>query len=400
MSKPSPFQTVILTTVAFGALCAGAGTAQAQYKQTNLVSSIPGFATVTDPTLINPWGVSFAAGSPIWTSNQGTNTANLYPVVGSTGVMPTVFTVNIPTTASGPQGPTGQVANSLAIMGNPAAVFDVGGMGGNGAPALFIFANLNGTISAWNNSPHTEAITQWATPGATYTGLAINNANTELFAANDAGSGSIDVFKSDFTPNTSLPADAFATPTAIGAAGLVPFNVQDIGGNVFVTYARSGRAAQTGAMPGNGAVAEFSETGTLEGMSTPDANSKFASPWGIALAPMSFGKFGGDLLVGNFAFGDSVINAFDPTTWAFEGSISIDGGGHPPGGLWSLTFGGSGNDGNPNTLFFTDGLNSEADGLFGSLTAVPEPSTWVMIWPDWRLALFASRRRRTVSATG
>ncbi len=109
MSKSSPFQTMILTTAAFGALCAGAGTAQAQYKQTNLVSDIPGLATVTDTNLVNPWGVSFLPGSPIWVSNQGTNTATLYPVVGSTGVFPTPFTVNIPPT--GGPGPTGQVGN-------------------------------------------------------------------------------------------------------------------------------------------------------------------------------------------------------------------------------------------------------------------------------------------------
>ena len=121
-----------------------------------------------------------------------------------------------------------------------------------------------------------------------------------------------------------------------------------------------------------------------------------ASPWGIALAPMSFGKFGGDLLVGNFAFGDSVINAFDPTTWALEGSIDVNpGAGNTPGGLWSMAFGGGGNDGNPNTLFFTDGINGETDGLFGSIAAVPEPSTWAMMLAGFGgLALLAARRRR------
>ena len=150
-----------------------------------------------------------------------------------------------------------------------------------------------------------------------------------LFAANDAGTGGIDVFNSDFTANTTLPAGAFATPTSVSAAELVPFDVKDIGGNVFVTYAPSGHIPQTKATPGEGAVAEFSEAGALESLSTASADSKLASPWGIALAPMSFGKFGGDLLVGNFAFGDSVINAFDPTTWAFEGSIAIDAGAAP-----------------------------------------------------------------------
>jgi uncharacterized protein (TIGR03118 family) len=206
------------------------------------------------------------------------------------------------------------------------------------------------------------------------------------------------VFNSSFAQVTGA---GFATPAAIAAQGLVPFDVKDIGGNVFVTYAPSGHLNQTGAMPGQGAVAEFSESGTFEGMSTPDADSKLASPWGIALAPMSFGKFGGDLLVGNFAFGDSVINAFNPTTWAFEGSIDVNIGGNSPGGLWSLAFGGGGSDGNPNTLFFTDGLNGETDGLFGSIAAVPEASTWAMMLAGFGgLALFAARRRRASPAIG
>jgi uncharacterized protein (TIGR03118 family) len=189
------------------------------------------------------------------------------------------------------------------------------------------------------------------------------------------------------------------TPTAISAAGLVPFDVKDIGGNVFVIYAPSGHAAQTMATAGQGAVAEFSENGKFESMSTPSADSKLASPWGIALAPMSFGKFGGDLLVGNFSFApgvSDVIDAFNPTTWAFEGSIDVNpGAGNSQDGLWSLAFGGGGMDGNPNTLFFTDGINGEKDGLFGSITAVPEPSTWAMMLVGFGgLALFAARRRR------
>ena len=385
--------SAMTTAAAFAALCTSDGVANAGgFSQTNLVSNVPGLAAVTDSNLVNPWGVSFANGSPIWISDQGTQTSPLFPVTGSTGVaQKPLFTVNIP--PAGASGPTGQVANAAAIAGSSSAGFDISTTsGGNGKPADFIFADLNGSIAAWNNSPHLQAITQTSVAGASFTGLAINQTDTRLFAANDAGAGSIDVFNSSFAQVTGA---GFATPAAIAAAGLVPFDVKDIGGNVFVTYAPSGHIPQTKATAGEGAVAEFSESGTFEGMSTASADSKLASPWGIALAPMSFGKLGGDLLVGNFAFGDSVINAFNPTTWAFEGSIDVNTGGNSPGGLWSLAFGGGGSDGNPNTLFFTDGVNGETGGLFGSITAVPEPSTWAMMLVGFGgVGLFAARRRR------
>ena len=172
-----------MTSVAFGALCAGAETAEAQFKQTNLVSNMPGLATITDSSLVNPWGVSFANGSPIWISDQGTQTSPLFSVKGSTTVSGPLFTVNIP--PAGVSGPTGQVGNALG------SGFDVRN-GGNGKSAAFIFANLNGSIAAWNGAPLTQAFTQTTVAGASFTGLAINQADTRLFAANDAGSGSID----------------------------------------------------------------------------------------------------------------------------------------------------------------------------------------------------------------
>ncbi len=207
----------------------------ASYFQTDLVSDIPGFAVLTDASLINPWGVSHSPTSPFWVSDQGTSLATLYAVNGGT-VTKAFLTVAIPTTASGPQGPTGQVFNS-------SLAFTVGTTAAN-----FIFANLNGTISAWNNSAGTTAQVKATTVGAAYTGLAINAAQSRLYAANGAGTGGINVFASGFAPASLL--GAFTDPTL--PTGLVPFNVQDIGGKVYVTYAPAGRPAQIAATAGIG----------------------------------------------------------------------------------------------------------------------------------------------------
>jgi uncharacterized protein (TIGR03118 family) len=354
---------LVTTAIVVGTLYAGARRADADFIQTNLVSDIPGLAALTEPELHNPWGISHTATSPIWTSNQGTNTANLF------AVSPTLMKVSpaltdgniiIPTTTSGPQGPTGQVANTNT------SAFLVNG-GGDSNSAHFIFANLNGTIAAWDTGQ--RAFIQVTTPGASYTGLAINQAQTRLYAANGAGSGSINVFDNSFTP-VNLGSTAFATPSQV-PAGFVPFNVQSINGKVYVTYAPSGRAAQTSATAGMGAVAIFDENGVFQQMAA--VGGPLAAPWGLALAPAGFGPFGGDLLVGNFSFAHSEINAFD-ANGNFLGTIPINIGGNAPGGLWALDFGTGGSNGGPNTLFFTDGINGEMDGLFAEINVnVPGP---------------------------
>jgi uncharacterized protein (TIGR03118 family) len=352
-------KTFLVTWIAVGALCPGALRAQVvDFVQVNLVSDLPGLATITDPELVNPWGVAHSTTSPFWTSNQGTGTATLYAVTDKTNVNKVPINgngiVNIPTTATGPQGPTGQVNNtntSSFLVNN----------GGDGNSAHFIFANLNGTISAWDTG--TTAIIQVTTPGAVYTGLAINGAQTRLYAANGAGTGSVDVFDSSFAP-LSLAAGAFVDPAL--PAGLVPFNVRDIGGNVYVTYAPAGRPAEISAPLGAGAVAIFDEDGNF--ITQLIAGSRLAAPWGITLAPAGFGRFINHLLVGNFSFLHSEINAFDPTTGKLRGTIRIAvGKGHKPGGLWTIDFGVGGNNGDPNTLYFSDGINGEADGLFGAI---------------------------------
>jgi uncharacterized protein (TIGR03118 family) len=233
------------------------------YAQTNLVSSVSGLAEMTDPSLINPWGVSETGASPLWVSDQGAGVATFYTIPSANPLTVTARQIFM----SG-GSPTGEVA--------------AGGFGG----ATFIFANLNGTIVARvGGSPVTEV----TTPGAVYTGLAINQAHTLLYAA-DSAHGVINVFNNSWSQVTAP--GGFPLPTV--AAGLVPFNVQDIGGEVYVTYAPPGHSAETAASGGEGAVAVFTESGILISAFT---SADLASPWGIALAPTGFGEFSNDLLV-------------------------------------------------------------------------------------------------------
>jgi uncharacterized protein (TIGR03118 family) len=155
-----------------------------------------------------------------------------------------------------------------------------------------------------------------------------------------------------------------------------------------------GLAAMRSALEGSGGVAVFDENGNL--LQTLIDGSKLASPWGIALAPPTgFGPFSGDLLVGNFSFAASEINAFDPITGAFEGTIPVNvGAGNTPGGLWGLAFGNAGNNGTPNTLFFADGINGETDGLFASIAFVPEPSSLALLAASVGFLAFRRLRAR------
>ncbi len=359
MRNLSP-RTFMAAALAVGALYAGALRAEdSKFVQTNLVSDIPGLATITDPELVNPWGVSHSPTSPFWVSNQGKSTATLYAVTDETNVSkvninaPAGF-VAIPKTLTGPQGPTGQVNNTNTSS------FPVKN-GGDGKSAHFIFANLNGTISAWDTGP--TAFIQVTTKGAVYTGLAINGAQTRLYAA-DTSLGTIDVFDSSFVP-LSLAAGAFVDPSL--PKGLVPFNVQDIGGDVYVTYAPAGRAAQIIAELGQGAVAIFDEDGNF--IKELVVGSRLAAPWGITLAPPGFRRFSNDVLVGNFSFRHSEINAFIPSNGKLHGTLPIDTGSNAPGGLWAIEFGVGGSNGSPDTLYFADGINGEQDGLFGAITS-------------------------------
>jgi len=368
------------------ALYASAWRAEAtDFLQTNLVSNISGLAQTTDSDLKNPWGIALSAASPFWVSDQAADVATLYNVNPATNaVSKQALTVTI-----GGTGPTGAVFNSAAASG----AFNTD---------VFMFANLNGSISGWRGALGTTAEIVVSPSGASYTGLALANSSLPivpgfsslLYAANDAGSGSINVFDSTFHQAMGLPAGAFATPAAISALNLVPFNVQVLNGLVYVTYAPSGHTAQANATAGQGAVAVFNLDGSsLSNTALVVGSPHLAAPWGLAIAPSSFGQFAGDLLVGNFSGINLGISVFDPKTGAFLGSIPIDTG-ISSSFLWGLSVGNNGSGGNSNTVYFTDGLNLEHDGLFGAISAVPEPSTWAMMLLGFAVLGFLAHRRR------
>lgn len=354
-----------------GALLAAASAgAQPFYQVESLVTDDPaalaaegfGPAAFVDPNLVNPWGVAFSPTGPFWVANQGTGTSTLYDGSGQPFPVGNPLVVDIPQSSTPPTGPTGQVfngTNDFVITKN-----------GDTAPSAFIFANLDGSISAWNGTGDpTQAVT--AVPSGTvgpaaYTGLAIGSAggNNYLYAANDAA-GRIDVFDASFNP-VALAGD-FTDPNV--PAGLVPFNVQNIDGLLYVTYAIPGPQSINADL-GLGAVSVFATDGTyLRTLST--GGGLLTSPWGVALAPDDFGEFSDALLIGNFHNEFGYILAFDPLSGDELGAMLNPDGSllHIPG-LWALTFGNGGLGGDPDDLYITAGLTDELHGLFAEITPV------------------------------
>jgi uncharacterized protein (TIGR03118 family) len=332
--------------------------------QTNLVSDVAGLAASTDPNLQNPWGVSFSATSPFWVSDEASNVSTLYSGTGA--INSRVVSV--------PGGPTGQVFNS-AGAGN----FLVGSSAAN-----FIFDTLGGAIYGWNGAAGSSAQLEASTAGASFTGLALDNNGTGnfLYAANSAGSGGIDVFNSSFAP-VAL-AGSFTDPNL--PAGYVPYNIQNIGGDLYVEYENPASQRTLGA----GAVSVFDANGNfISELISP--GGELEAPWGITIAPAGFFDFPDDLLVGNFGNGE--INAFNPVTGAFLGTLT-DSSGNPivNQDLWALAVDPGAN---PNAVYFTAGIDRQTEGLFGELTssAVPEPGSFAIGALGFiALGLLANRR--------
>ena len=335
------------------------GSAGMSYVATNLVSDVnassnPYSASNVDPHLVNAWGIAFNPAGFVWVANAGTSTSTLYDGNG----VPQTLVVSIPAGSAGDASPTGIVFN-----GSSAFQITQGGVSGTTA---FIFVGEAGTMAAWSpnvNLNNAVTVFDGAAESKIYKGLAIaSQGGASFLYAADFHNGVVDIFDSTFTrvggpgafTDASLP------------AGYAPFGIHAIGNQIYVSYAKQDDQAEddvTG--DGLGAVNVFDTSGALVKRLIP-VGGKLNAPWGMALAPANFGPFSNALLVGNF--GDGKINAFDPSTGAFLGTLSkADGTPIVIDGLWGIAFGNGINAQPTNTLFFAAGPVDETHGVYGRI---------------------------------
>jgi uncharacterized protein (TIGR03118 family) len=353
------------------------GLAVAQhYTQTNLVSNT-GNAPLTDPNLQNAWGlVASPTGSPWWVSNNAGGTSTLYsidPTTGAASLVPInpapnefVKVPGAPQTPPVPGSPTGIMFN-----GSPTDFLLA-----PGAPALFLFVTEDGTVQGWNPGVNRASTVikvdhskvPNAENGAVYKGSTIDeiDGHRYILAANFR-SGRIDVFDSNFN-QAHISEEQFDDDSL--PRGFAPFNVQGVGPNIYVTYAKQDAAKHDPVKPGDpgdGFVDVFNRHGHL--LQRLQHGDWFNAPWGVVWATPGFGEFSNTILIGNFR-GDN-ISAFNPVTGQFLGNMrNADGSTLKIDGLWALRFGNDGSAGPASTLFFTAGPDDETNGLLGTLTPV------------------------------
>jgi uncharacterized protein (TIGR03118 family) len=322
------------------------------YTVHNLQSDVPGLAAATDPDLVNGWGIAASASSPWWVADNETAKSTLYN--GNSGIK-LGLVVDIPGT-DGPGAPTGIVFNTST---DPTE-FHVGA-----TAARFIFDSEDGTVTGWNAGT-TAVIEATSSNGAIYKGLAIGSVGTAsyLYAA-DFHNAHVDVYDGSWSIQDW--GNAFVDPGI--PAGFAPFGIQNLGGEIFVTYAKQDADAEDEiAGEGLGYVSAFGTDGSFHGRVA--SRGDLDAPWGLAWAPSDFGKFSGHVLVGNF--GDGRINGFRATSDGWEERGKLKGTDHRPisiDGLWGIGFGNGGGAGPTNTLYFAAGPDDEEHGLFGSITA-------------------------------
>lgn len=358
------------TLAATGLGAAPAGAHTTAYRQINLVSDQPGHAALTDPDLVNAWGLAASPGtdavpgSPLWVADNGSDKSTLYAGATPTSVTKSGLVVSVTGAA-----PTGAVFNS------DSSAFAVSDSAGHSGSSLFLFDTENGTIDGWSpgvgatgSGPST--VTEVARDNganAVYKGLAEaqgSDGQTYLYATNFR-SGRVEVYDSTFTP-VELPGGLFVDPRL--PAGYGPFGIAEINGMLYVTFAQQDATLHDDvAGRGHGFVDVFTNDGAF--VRRLVTRGQLDSPWGLALAPGGFGRFGGDLLVGNF--GDGHINAYNPATGTYQGQLR-----QPAGrpvvidGLWGLRFG-NGNAAKADELMFSAGPDDESHGLLGKIVVAP-----------------------------
>ena len=351
--------------MAYGMVPATAGTQPGGYRQINLVSDQHGKANLTDHDLVNAWGLAASPGTnakpgtPLWVADNGSDKATLYQGKSATAVSKVGLVVHVTGAA-----PTGQVFNA------DQSAFMVKDKMGHSGSAVFLFDTENGTIDGWSpgvnpSGPSPSVVTEVARnngANAVYKGLAIATSGGKPFLyATNFRSGRVEAYNARFKP-VELPGGLFVDPRM--PAGYGPFGIAEIMGKLYVTFAKQDATLHDDvAGRGHGFVDVFTNSGKF--VRRLVTRGALDSPWGLALAPRSFGRFGGALLVGNF--GNGHINAYDPVTGKQLGQLRRSNG-RPIviDGLWGLRFG-NGTAAKTGELLFSAGPDHESHGLLGKI---------------------------------